>query len=137
MSSLFLDTGYVIALEASDDQHHTEAHRHWKVLTRSKIPELVTTTYVFDEIVTFFNSHGRHAKAVEIGKRLLDSPSVRMVQVEPELFAAGWQYLRKRPDKTFSLTDCVSFILMEREGIQEALSFDGHFNQAGFRRLPG
>jgi predicted nucleic acid-binding protein len=55
MRKLFFDTGYLIALEAADDQHHNEALAHWQVLSRSS-PQLVTTSYVFDEVVTFFNS---------------------------------------------------------------------------------
>ena len=135
MSRFFLDTGYVIALEADDDQHHREALRHWKDLIKQS-PDFVTTSYVFDEVVTFFNSRGRHAKAVELGHRLLESPSVRLIQVDQHLFDEGWRYLQGRPDKRFSLTDCISFVIMEREGLREALSFDGHFKQAGFRRLP-
>lgn len=62
MSPVFLDTGYLIALEASDDQHHREATRHWQN-TGPTLTSIVTTTYVFDEVVTFFNSKG------VIGKR--------------------------------------------------------------------
>lgn len=54
MKKLFLDTGYLIALEASDDQYHKVALAHWQNLTRS-LPSLVTTSFVFDEVVTFFN----------------------------------------------------------------------------------
>ena len=41
-----------------------------------------------------------------------------------------------RPDKEWGLTDCVSFVLMEREAITEALTADEHFRQAGFEALP-
>ena len=75
MKPLFLDTGYVIALGAADDQHHEEAIKHWRGLLR-KVPTLVTTTYVVNEITTFFNSRNRHAKAVEIINRLKSSSSV-------------------------------------------------------------
>jgi predicted nucleic acid-binding protein len=135
MSSAFLDTGYVIALETSDDQNHEQAQEHWQGLLRQQ-PRLVTTSYVFDEIVTFFNRRGRHAKAVEVGERLLGSVSVEMIHVEHELFQAGWRYFQQRADKRYSLTDCISFVVMERAGIAEALSFDRHFEQAGFKRLP-
>jgi len=64
MRRVFLDTGYLIALEASDDQHHRMALEHWSELALD-LPLLVTTSYVFDETVTFFNSRQRHAKAVE------------------------------------------------------------------------
>ena len=51
MTSVFLDTGYVIALEAADDQYHDAAVQHWRGLT-TQLPPLVTTSYVFDEVVT-------------------------------------------------------------------------------------
>lgn len=135
MTRLFLDTGYLIALEAADDQHHTAALRHWRTYVQSR-PQLVTTSFVLDEVVTFFNRRGRHAKAVEIGERLLGSPSVQLVHVDEDLFQAAWAYFGRRVDKRFSLTDCVSFVLMERLGIESALAFDAHFVQAGFRTLP-
>jgi len=52
VTSVFLDTGYVIALEAADDQYHDAAVQHWRGLS-TQLPPLVTTSYVFDEVVTF------------------------------------------------------------------------------------
>src|SRR5258707_14591880 len=98
MKALFLDTGYLIALEAADDQHHKEALRHWKSFAKHR-PRLVTTSYVFDEVVTFFNSRGRHSKAVELGRLLLESASIRFFHIDLDLFEAGWQYFQSRPDK--------------------------------------
>lgn len=135
MTSFFLDTGYLIALEAADNQHHIAALQKWRGCIQSR-PQIVTTSFVFDEVATFFNSRGRHAKAVEIGERLLASPSVQLVHVDEDLFQAAWAYFGRRPDKRFSLTDCVSFVLMERLRIESALAFDAHFVQAGFRTLP-
>lgn len=135
MKPIFIDAGYLIALEASDDQHHENAVRHWRGLLKSP-PMLVTTSYVFDEVVTFFNSRGRHAKAVEIGEGLLESPSVDFVHVDEPLFREGWQFFRKHRDKSYSLTDCISFVVMGRRSIREALTFDRHFTQAGFDVLP-
>ncbi len=132
MSPLFLDTSYVIAVEAEDDQYHTEAISHWRDLCSGKAPDLVTTSFVFDEIVTFFNSRNLHAKAVETGTRLLASPSVRSIHVNETLFFEGWHYLQGHHDKTYSLTDCVSFLIMDRFKISLALAFDRHFVQAGF-----
>ena len=135
MKSFFLDTGYVIALELSSDQNHRTAFRHWRSASKS-LRLLVTTSYVFDEIVTFFNSRGHHAKAVEIGERLLSSPSVRLVHVGEDLFSEGWDYFRKHKDKSYSLTDCISFLVMEEFGIDTAFTFDKHFVQSGFKKLP-
>jgi uncharacterized protein len=94
------------------------------------------TSFVLDEVITFFNNRGRHAKAVEIGRRVLGSPTVRLIHVDEDLFRAGFDFLARHTDKRFSLTDCTSFVVMHRMGIHEALAFDAHFEQAGFRRLP-
>lgn len=136
MTSCFLDTGYLIALEASDDQHHDVAVRHWREEILVSPPQIVTTSYVFDEVVTFFNSRDRHAKAVEIRKRLQASATVEIVHVARELFSAGWLLFQERSDKRYSLTDCVSFVVMERRRIASALALDRHFEQAGFDLLP-
>jgi predicted nucleic acid-binding protein len=135
MKSVFLDTGYVIALELASDQNHRAALKHWRSVVKS-LPLLVTTSYVFDEIVTFFNSRGHHAKAIEIGNRLLNSPSIRLVHVGEDLFDEGWSYFKRHKDKGYSLTDCIAFIVMEEFGIDTTFAFDKHFVQAGFKRVP-
>ncbi|HKI46678.1 MAG TPA: PIN domain-containing protein [Balneolales bacterium] len=135
MNRIFLDTGYLIALESSDDQYHKKAIRYWKGLLQHH-PLLVTTSYIFDEVTTFFNSRNRHSKALEIGTTLLTSPSVEFIHVSKTLFDSGWQIFQQHPDKRYSLTDCISLAVMDRDKIHEALSFDSHFEQAGFRKLP-
>jgi uncharacterized protein len=135
MEPLFLDTGYLIAIEAVDDQHHQLALEHWNTLVRS-LPPLVTTSYVCSEVVTFFNVRNQHAKAVELGNRLVRSRAIRFIHVEEVLFHEGWDYLAGHADKSYSLTDCVSFVVMKRLGIRTALTVDRHFVQAGFERLP-
>jgi len=135
MDPVLLDTGYLIALEAADDQNHPSAAAHWEMLQKS-ISSLVTTSFIFDEVVTFFNSRNRHEKAVEIGRMLLESPRIKFINVTEDVFHRGWQYFQQRPDKSYSLTDCISFIVMHDNAIGVALTFDGHFVQAGFQKLP-
>lgn len=135
MTPIFLDTGYLIALELSGDQNHRAAVKHWRGVSKS-LPPLVTTSYVFDEVVTFFNSRGYHDKAVEVGDALLNSPSVQLIQVDESLFAEAWIYFRQHADKSYSLTDCISFVVMRRLGVRTAYAFDRHFIQAGFAKEP-
>jgi len=135
MSPLFLDTNYVVALEVSDDQHHRDAQEHWRKLLQSPL-SLVTTSFVLDEVVTFLNTRRQHTKAVRIGTNLLNSSAIQLIHVDKDLFYEGWQYFEQHVDKTFSLTDCISFVLMKRLEITEALTFDKHFGQAGFVKLP-
>lgn len=85
MIALFLDTGFLIALELSGDRHHETARAFWGNFSLAPEP-LVTTSYVIDEALTFFNSRGFHAKAVEIGERLLASRAVTVVHVDQALF---------------------------------------------------
>ena len=135
MNRIFLDTGYLIALESSDDKYHKKALQYWRELLQQQ-PLLVTTGYIFDEVTTFFNSRNRHSKAVEIGEILLGSPGVEFIHVNEILFDAGWQVFQQHSDKRYSFTDCISFAVMKREKIREVLSFDGHFEQVGFIKLP-
>jgi uncharacterized protein len=133
--NLFVDTSFILALELTDDQHHDSALQCWRSLA-TRQPTLVATSYVFDEIVTSFNSRNRHDKAVEIGNRLLTSTVIQLVQVEENLFLEGWNYFQRYEDKSYSLTDCISFLVMAKMNIQKALTFDRHFVQAGFQKIP-
>lgn len=135
MTAYFLDTGFLIALEAADDQHHAAAIAAWREIRKRRVA-FVTTSYVFDEVVTFFNSRGHHAKAVTIGEVLLNSRIVTLVHVDEPIFAEAWREFAHQSDKRYSLTDCVSFVVMKRQRIKTALAFDKHFTQAGFERLP-
>jgi uncharacterized protein len=135
MKSVFLDTGYLIALEASDDQNHATAQSHWRGFSR-RLPPLVTTSLVFTEVVTFFNTRGQHSKAVELGNMLLGSATVELVHADEFLLLSGWEWFQQYADKSFSLADCVSFVVMRQRRLERALAFDRHFIQAGFQLFP-
>lgn len=136
MTSLFLDTSYLIAVESADDQHHKNASKHWRDLLKSSPWPLVSSSYVLVEVVTLLNNRRLHSKAVELGNSLLSSRLFNIVHIDEELFYEGWNYFQKYKDKAYSLTDCVSFVLMRKLEITEALTFDKHFVQAGFVKLP-
>jgi uncharacterized protein len=135
MNPMFVDTGYLLVLEIANDQHHQVAAHHWQRIVTT-LPSLVTTSYVFDKVVTFLNSRGHHAKAVQIGNDLLRSASLQLIHVDEGLFYEGWTYLQQHQDKDYSLTDCISFVVMQRLSINTAFAFDRHFVQAGFTKEP-
>jgi predicted nucleic acid-binding protein len=135
MTTIFLDTSFIIALELVDEQYHQIAINYWQGLIQSS-PQFVISSYVFDEIVTFLNSRNRHDKAVEVGNRLINSSIIDIVQVDECLFFEGWEYFKQHNDKSYSLTDCISFLVMNRLNIQLVLTFDKHFSQAGYQKLP-
>ncbi len=135
MEALFLDSGFVIALVLKADQHHSQAATIWaRVTTESR--SLLTTTFVLDEVVTFLNSRGEHELAVETGNQLLTSPAIEMIDVDLPLVQEGWGYFVSHGDKSYSLTDCISFTVMSKRNLEESLTFDHHFTQAGFRTAP-
>jgi uncharacterized protein len=132
---LFLDASFVVALSVPADQWHAAAQAYWSQVLSQRIA-LVTTTFVLDEIVTLLSRRGRHGVAVSTGQHLLHSPAVTMVHVDAALLDTGWRYFVRHDDKRYSLTDCISFVVMEKHGLRQALTFDHHFAQAGFDRLP-
>ena len=74
-------------------------------------------------------------QAVAIIDLLKKNPYVEIVPVSSELFAESFELYKKRIDKGWGLTDCTSFIVMQRYGVMDALTTDEHFRQAGFRAL--
>ena len=85
MTAVFVDTGYLLALEIANDQHHQAAARHWQGVVTA-LPRLVTTSYVFDEVVTFEESHPNIAHFVDaIGwievRHDADSPLTSFIRV--------------------------------------------------------
>ena len=135
MTKLFLDASYLIALELSNDQNHQVTLNHWQSLDKKMI-DLVTTSYIFDEVVTFLSSRSLHQKAVEVGQKLIISNRIQLIHVDENLFFQGWDVFKKYEDKSYSLTDCISFVVMHKMGINEVLTFDNYFRQAGFQKLP-
>lgn len=128
----FVDSSYWIALELADDQNHGPAQAKWNSLDLV-LTDLVTTTYIFDETITFLNSRNAHTTAVELGDSILLSPRIELVHVDEDLFFEGWGLFQKYHDKAYSLTDCISFVVMKQRKLTSALTFDMDFRQAGFR----
>lgn len=110
MEAKFLDAAFVIALETSDDQNHIAAFEYWQTFQQSSSP-LLTTSFVLDEIATFFNSRDRHKKAVEVVEKFLSSEIVELIHVDKLLFLSGWEFFQKHSDKRYSLTDCIRLLL--------------------------
>jgi predicted nucleic acid-binding protein len=126
--SVFVDTGYILALVNENDQHHAEA----LVLSeRFDGQSVVVTDAVLLEIGNALSRMARDA-AVQIIQDLRQSPGATVVHLTPELFESAFSLYRRHTDKQWGLVDCLSFIVMRRMGLTTALAFDQHFVQAGF-----
>jgi hypothetical protein len=129
---IFVDTGYFLALAMPGDALHRRAMMWANVLSE---PFLVTE-YVLWEIINALSAPRDRAKGHLILSQIKASPrSYEVVHASQELFSAGMKMHRDRLDKHWSLTDCISFHVMGQRGIQSALAFDQHFEQAGFQAL--
>ena len=130
---LFVDTSAWFAYVNAADPDHGRVRE----LLDEPSDRLVTSTYVFDETVTLTQARLGHRRAVAVGRTLLDQATVELLRVMPADERAAWTLFERRPDKTYSFTDCTSFVLMRRERIAQALALDAHFAQEGFTLLPG
>jgi uncharacterized protein len=72
---------------------------------------------------------------LDLIRALESDPETEIIPPDPALFARGLDLFARRPDKAWSLTDCISFAVMSERGLTEALTGDHHFEQAGFRAL--
>jgi len=61
--------------------------------------------------------------------------NIKVVMIDTSLLNRALDLYGSRSDKEWGLTDCVSFVVMEEQGISLALSTDVHFKQAGFKPL--
>ena len=134
MSALFADAFYWIALADFADSAHQRALTLTAKLAASHI---VTTDEVLTEYLTFFSTalEPLRREVAESVEGILSSSVIRVIPQSRDSFRSGLQLYRARPDKGYSLVDCISMQTMRKEGLTEVLTNDRHFEQEGFRAL--
>jgi predicted nucleic acid-binding protein len=132
MRTVFADSFYLFALGNSNDPAHGKA----VAFSRTYTGHLLTTAFVLTEFADGCARpvHRRAAVRQALGE-LHGNPDVTVVPCTEQLFEEGLDLFDRRSDKEWSLTDCISFVVMTRERITEALTGDHHFEQAGFTAL--
>lgn len=134
MRHVFVDTAAWIALVSKRDALHPAAQKVMSDL-RGQRAQLVTTEFVLVEVANALSTPNARLQAVKLIAGLRQSPTVQIIPVSQELLDAGLALYGNRLDKEWSLTDCISFVVMKRESITQAFTSDHHFMQAGFTRL--
>lgn len=132
--AVFVDTAAWIALVNVDDDFH-DAAKQVRVSLEQENCRLVTNYFVLLEVADALTSVRFRRQTIGFLNRVKGLAGLQVIEVSQALFDAGWRLYSQRLDKDWGLTDCISFVIMEREGITTAFTSDQHFEQAGFIRL--
>lgn len=126
-----VDTAYVLALVNERDQYHDRAQ---ELADLFEGRDLLITDAVLLEIGNAL-ARGFKEQAIEIITYFIESEEVEIFRHSPQIFDKAFALYKKFDDKEWSLVDCISFVVMRERGIKQALTFDRHFEQAGFTAI--
>lgn len=134
MRIVFADTSYWVAILDQRDELHSRAGD----LSRKLNPvHIVTSQMVLTELLNYFAERGSYLRHATVGltEQLNQNANVTVVPQSIEQFQSALLLYRQREDQGWSLTDCSSFQIMQEWHLTEALTYDKHFEQAGFKAL--
>ena len=134
MKTVFADAGYWIAIINPLETLHLKAKKLAQTHLSAK---LITTELVLVELLNFYAAGGPRMRslAARYVAQIRQNNYVEVIELNAELFDKGHQLYANRPDKEWGMVDCVSFVVMQQWGLTDALAYDHHFQQAGFRAL--
>ena len=130
-SKTFVDTLFIVALINKRDQYHQKA---LELSEEYENYPLITTDAVFLEVGNALSNNYKN-EAVELMESFLESDDVEVIRLNPDLFDEALSLYKKHQDKSWGLVDCISFVVMKKYEVTQALTFDRHFIQAGFQAL--
>lgn len=130
---LLADTSALLALVMRNDQHHRAAVAFLRGRPEARF---VLSELIFSELVTRVRARATAAVAVDLATGLLHSRRFQMLVVDEDVLGGALERMRRFADKRLSLTDCASFALMERLGLEAAFTFDRDFRECGYRMVP-
>jgi uncharacterized protein len=132
---VFVDTAHWVAIYDRKDNLHGQARDRHSRLEKDR--RFVTTDFVLTEFLNYFSGHGpllRKGASATIAQ-ILKNPNCLVVPASRDYFQRGVELYASRPDKNYSLVDCISILVMKDQEIQEVLSPDECFKQEGFTCL--
>jgi len=131
MKRVFGDSFFFIALLNVRDFNHG----HAREISRRLEGVIFTTQWVLAEVGNALSSLTARKSFAAFLDGLGQQTAVVVLPNSDVLFERGAKLFASRPDKEWSLTDCISFEAMRAERLEEALTGDHHFTQAGFTLL--
>jgi predicted nucleic acid-binding protein len=130
----FVDSAFFVALAVETDQWH-DAAVAWVEQTENGDSSLVTTWAVLLEVGNCLARRQFRSAGSKLIMSILQDPAFTVLPLSESFLRKGLELFSNRHDKEWSLTDCLSFLVMSDKGITGALTSDLHFKQAGFRAL--
>jgi predicted nucleic acid-binding protein len=130
---LLADTGALLAYLLKNDEHHRDALAFVRQHPEARF---VVTSLILSELVTRLRARAGAARAAAAGRSLLDSRRYSVVFVDAPLVRSALARMEQFHDKPLSLTDCASFELIDRLGLDGAFAFDRAFRDCGYRMVP-
>jgi hypothetical protein len=124
--AIFVDTGAWYAASVPSDADHAAA----SAFMRSNRERLVTSDYIYDELLTLFRSRGHIDRAQDWVDQARQG-RCEIIRVTDTDILDATEVFFKFADKEWSFTDCTCQVVMQRLGIQQAFAFDEHFRQFG------
>jgi len=134
---IFVDTSAWLAISDVRDGNHTRAREVQRDLVTGKAGRLITTDYILDETLTLMRKRTGLDGARRFLAGLETSRSVQVIWVGQEQFQSAKAAFLDQGTRSWSFTDCTSFVTMRELGITTAFAFDADFEQAGFEVRPG
>lgn len=129
-NAVFVDTSLFKGVIDANDDFNSKAVELWNNLLKEKAV-LITSNYIIDETLILIRIRCGLAKAKELKEKILTSSVLKIIRVTSIDEANAWDWFIK-DWSDLSFTDCVSFAVMKRLGLEKVLSFDTHFSRAGF-----
>lgn len=127
----FVDTFALLAMLSPSDARHRQAMAWFNASRRP----LVITEWILTELADGLCAARTRGTAVNVERRFRADTRVTIVESSADLFRRGLEFYADRSDQDWSLTDCISFVVMNDRGLTEAITADHHFEQAGFIAL--
>lgn len=131
-----MNTAAFKAVFDESDEFHQEGFTVWQDLRKDNF-QIWTTNFILDETFTLFRSQLGKSKTLKLRNSIAQSlKSIRIIRIYTVDEKKAWHYFEKLPGRGISFTDCTSFVIMKRNGIKKAFTFDRDFAEAGFTVIP-
>jgi len=132
--AVFLDTSAWLALTNKSDTFHAKAKKARSKLLKAK-SKCYVTDYVIVEVANSLSRSPWRSAAIQLITSIHSSETIEIIRIDQDMYDEAWNLYTSRKDKEWGLTDCTSFVVMNRYAIRDAFTNDHHFKQAGFNLL--